>query len=125
LVGADAYITKGIAMAKLAEVLLRFERCEGQCLCVAGTAATSKRKNMARGGTLTLCEARVVELLSLGLTQKEVAAQLGCSLRNVQNLVASARRRMRAITLGHLIRLWIEQNGGVQKHTYARPRACW
>jgi DNA-binding CsgD family transcriptional regulator len=61
---------------------------------------------------LTPCEQRVVKLISGGLIQKEVASDLECSVRNVRKLLASAKTRMGARSLTHLIRLWVERSGG-------------
>jgi len=110
--GADAYILKGVATENLVATLQHLEHRAGQCLCVAGNDSAPQHRENDQGGTLTPCETRVVEMLSQGLTQKEAADRLGCSLRNVQNLVASARRRMSARTPEHLIRLWTEQSEG-------------
>ena len=107
--GADAYLVKGsLPPAQLANTLLRLKRAEGQCLCVAGDGlahpATTRQVK-----PLTPCETRVVELLSEGLMQKEVAAGLGCSLRNVRKHLAAAKRRQGAGTIAQLIRIWTEK----------------
>ena len=57
-------------------------------------------------------ENRVLELLSGGLIQKEVATNLGCSLRFVKKLVTAARKRLGARTREQLIRLWLEKRLG-------------
>ena len=112
LAGADAYIVKGVATEELMATLQHLEHREGQCLCVAGTASLPPRDDTGRGRSLTPCETRVVELLSQGLTQKEVAAGLGCSLRNVQKLVENAKKHLGARSREQLIRRWLEGRRG-------------
>jgi DNA-binding NarL/FixJ family response regulator len=54
---------------------------------------------------LTTCEAKVVDLLERGLTNREIAALLGLSVNTVRNRVASAFKRVGASRRAELVYL--------------------
>jgi len=112
LAGADAYIVKGTATDQLVHTLRLLRHHDGECLCVDPRRLRELLTPLHPSGPLTPCEKRVVKLISSGLIQKEVASELGCSVRNVRKHLALARQRMGAQSLTHLIRLWVERNGG-------------
>jgi len=112
LAGADAFIVKGTATDQLFHVLFQLRHRDGECQCVAQPRLHELITPPHPLGLLTPCEERVVKLVSSGLIQKEVASELGCSVRNVRKHLTRAKIRMGAQSLAHLICLWVESHGG-------------
>lgn len=110
--GADAYIEKGTPMEELAEELRGLERRKRKCVCVAPLGLGNSNRPPHGLDLLTPCESIVLERLSKGQVQKEIAAVMGCSERNVRKLLSRAKARFGAGTTGQLIRLWLAKQEG-------------
>jgi len=112
LAGADAFIVKSTTLEQLAVIARQLRRHAGECRCIAPNESEGGIIPQLGFGALTRCETRVVKLIADGLIQKEIAVELGCSLRNVHKLIKSAKNRLGARSLGHLISICPGSGGG-------------
>ena len=93
--GVDAYLTKPFdpeeLIAVIANILNRVERTSAELLRLVSTAkgdeATSVK--LLADGDFTEAEARVARLVASGLTNKEIAAELGISVRTVEGHISN------------------------------------
>lgn len=89
--GIDAYITKPFEpdelTAVIRSILDRVERTRTAFATLTGTAE-GKEEVLVRDAELTDAEWRVAEAIARGLTNKEIAAELGLSIRTVESHVS-------------------------------------
>ncbi len=89
--GVDAYVTKPFEpdelLAVIASILRRVERTHAQIAHLVG-AAEAPAPEPAPDEELTEAEWRVARSVARGLSNKEVAAELGISVRTVENHIS-------------------------------------
>ena len=91
--GADGYVAKEGGPLELSHALDEIER--GARYLDPGLGASLAADNLppARAGSLTRREQRVLELVAVGLTNREIARELGVSLRTIEGNRARAQRK--------------------------------
>lgn len=62
-----------------------------------------------RGQPLTMKESAVCEMLSVGMTSKEIARQMNKSHHTIHMYRKSVLRKLGAKNLGDAVRMWIEK----------------
>lgn len=87
LIGADAFIVKGVALKNVEGTLQHLERREGLCVCVAGGEQPAKRPANAPQ-TFTTREIEVLDFVSRGHLYKQAAGHFACSESNIKKTVA-------------------------------------
>jgi DNA-binding NarL/FixJ family response regulator len=89
--GVDAYITKPFEpdelLAVISAIFNRVERTRAEFSRLMGQAETPEPEP-AYEQELTEAEARIAEAVARGLSNKEIAADLGISVRTVENHVS-------------------------------------
>jgi two-component system response regulator DevR len=93
LAGAAGYITKGVRIKELAEIIRRVAAGESMIdPDIAHRLLTSLRKQTSRSSDephLTPQEARTLELIGEGLTNREIANRLNLAEQTVKNYVSN------------------------------------
>jgi two-component system response regulator DevR len=98
LAGAAGYITKGVRIRELADIIRRV--AAGESMIDPDTAhrlLTSLRKETNRssdGPHLTPQEARTLELIGEGLTNREIASRLNLAEQTVKNYVSNVLAKL-------------------------------
>lgn len=94
--GVDAYLVKPFdpeeLLAVVANILGRVERTSAELARLVSTAAgdePSASSDLAAVEDFTEAEARVARLIAQGMSNKEIAAQLGVSVRTVEGHVSN------------------------------------
>jgi len=89
--GVDAYVTKPFEpdelLAVIGAIFNRVERTRAEFSRLLG-AAESSSPMLAAEGRLTEAETRIAEAVARGLSNKEIAAEFGVSVRTVENHVS-------------------------------------
>lgn len=88
--GVDAYLTKPFEpdelIAVIGNILSRVERTHAE---IARLIGSNTRQNIAiRDEQLTEAEQRIASAVAAGLSNKEIAAELGLSVRTVENHIS-------------------------------------
>lgn len=94
--GASGYLTKGVDARELREAVLAVHRGEtvlAPALVDRMVAGRSRPGAEGPSPELTPRERRIVRLLSRGMTDKEIAAELFVGVRTVQYDLSSVRRK--------------------------------
>jgi two-component system response regulator DevR len=98
LAGAAGYITKGVRIRELADIIRRVAAGESMIdPNAAHRLLTSLKKNESRGGDeprLTPQEARTLELIGEGLTNREIAGRLNLAEQTVKNYVSNVLAKL-------------------------------
>jgi DNA-binding NarL/FixJ family response regulator len=89
--GVDAYVTKPFEpdelLAVVGAIFNRVERTRAEFSRLLGTAENASPTQAAEG-RLTEAETRIAEAVARGLSNKEIAAEFGISVRTVENHVS-------------------------------------
>jgi DNA-binding NarL/FixJ family response regulator len=89
--GVDAYVTKPFEpdelLAVIGAIFNRVERTRAEFSRLLGAAESAPSSHVAEG-RLTEAETRIAEAVARGLTNKEIAAEFGVSVRTVENHVS-------------------------------------
>ncbi|GIK77466.1 MAG: response regulator transcription factor [Thermoleophilia bacterium] len=88
--GAAGYLTKGVDPGELREAVVAVHRGER---VLAPALAGRSRPGAGAPGELTARERRILRLLSRGMTDREIAAELFVGVRTVQYDLSSVRRK--------------------------------
>lgn len=90
--GVDAYITKPFEpdelLAVIAGILSRVERTHAEIARLVGSAEASEEPAFIRDEDLTEAEERIALAVARGLSNKEIAAEFGISVRTVENHIS-------------------------------------
>ncbi|HYO63559.1 MAG TPA: response regulator transcription factor [Pyrinomonadaceae bacterium] len=90
--GVDAYITKPFEpdelLAVIAGILSRVERTHAEIARLVGSAETTQEPAFIRDEDLTEAEERIALAVARGLSNKEIAAEFGLSVRTVENHIS-------------------------------------
>jgi DNA-binding NarL/FixJ family response regulator len=90
--GVDAYVTKPFEpdelLAVIAAILGRVERTHAEIARLVGTAEASQEPATVRDEDLTEAEERIALAVARGLSNKEIAAEFGISVRTVENHIS-------------------------------------
>ena len=94
--GVDAYLTKPFdaeeLLAVIANILSRVERTSAELARLVSTAkgdGSSPSAQFAPVGDFTEAEARIARLVAEGLSNKEIASELGVSARTVEGHISN------------------------------------
>ena len=91
--GADGYVAKEGGAPELSHALDEIERGARYLDPSLGASLAADNLPPARTGSLTRREQRVLELVAGGLTNREIARELGVSLRTIEGNRARAQRK--------------------------------
>jgi DNA-binding NarL/FixJ family response regulator len=90
--GVDAYLVKPFEpdelLTVIASILNRVERTHAEIARLTGAAATNDRPAL-QDEELTDAELRIAEAVAEGLSNKEIAAELGISIRTVEKHISN------------------------------------
>ncbi|HEX5708071.1 MAG TPA: response regulator transcription factor [Pyrinomonadaceae bacterium] len=90
--GVDAYITKPFEpdelLAVIAGILSRVERTHAEIARLVGSSEASDEAAFIRDEDLTEAEERIALAVARGLSNKEIAAEFGISVRTVENHIS-------------------------------------
>lgn len=90
--GVDAYVTKPFEpdelLAVIAGILSRVERTHAEIARLVGSAEASEAPAFVRDEDLTEAEERIALAVARGLSNKEIAAEFGISVRTVENHIS-------------------------------------
>lgn len=90
--GVDAYVTKPFEpdelLAVIASILSRVERTHAEIARLVRPAEATEEAAFIRDEDLTEAEERIALAVARGLSNKEIAAELGISVRTVENHIS-------------------------------------
>jgi DNA-binding NarL/FixJ family response regulator len=90
--GVDAYITKPFEpdelLAVIHSILNRVERTHAEIARLVGTTDVSNQSTAIHDEDLTEAEERIALAVARGLSNKEIAAEFGISVRTVENHIS-------------------------------------
>ncbi len=90
--GVDAYLTKPFEpdelVAVIRNILDRVRRTHAEIARLVGTAEAGREVAFARDEDLTEAEERIAQAVARGLSNKEIAAEHGLSIRTVENHIS-------------------------------------
>ena len=90
--GVDAYVTKPFEpdelLAVIAGILSRVERTHAEIARLVGSAEASEEPAFIRDEDLTEAEERIALAVARGLSNKDIAAEFGISVRTVENHIS-------------------------------------
>jgi DNA-binding NarL/FixJ family response regulator len=112
--GIDAYLTKPFEpdelIAVVNAILQRVERTHSQIARLVGSGNLEDTSVTFQDDALTEAENRVALLVSRGLTNKEIAAELEISVRTVENHISHILDKKRFSNRVEIARLVLEQS---------------
>lgn len=112
--GVDAYLTKPFEpeelLAAIEGILRRVKRTHDGIARVIGAATQAAGRDRFHDEELTEAEIRIAELVALGLSNKEIAADLEISVRTVENHISHILDKKSFSNRVEIARMVLEQN---------------
>ena len=115
--GVDAYLTKPFEpdelIAVIRNILNRVERTHAEIARLVGNAPHSDAEAVVvHDEDLTESEGRIAGAVARGLSNKEIAAELGISVRTVENHISHILSKKNFSNRVEIARHWIERQQG-------------
>ncbi len=114
--GVDAYLTKPFEpdelIAVIKSILSRVERTHAEIARLVGDANQSSEQIVIHDEDLTEAEERIAAAVARGLSNKEIAAELGISVRTVENHISHILSKKSFSNRVEIARHWIERGQG-------------
>jgi len=114
--GVDAYLTKPFEpdelVAVIKSILSRVERTHAEIARLVGDANQSSEQAVIHDEDLTEAEERIAAAVARGLSNKEIAAELGISVRTVENHISHILSKKSFSNRVEIARHWIERGQG-------------
>lgn len=107
--GARGFVTKGTPLKELQEAVARV-LAGGRYFCsVTSTLLAEALRSPANSDTLSARQREIIQLVARGLSSKEIAQELGISLKTVANHRLQIREKLQLNDVASLTRYAIEQ----------------
>lgn len=114
--GVDAYLTKPFEpdelVAVIKSILSRVERTHAEIARLVGDANQSGEQAVIHDEDLTEAEERIAAAVARGLSNKEIAAEFGISVRTVENHISHILSKKSFSNRVEIARHWIERGQG-------------
>jgi len=114
--GVDAYLTKPFEpdelVAVIKSILSRVERTHAEIARLVGDANQSSEQAVIHDEDLTEAEERIAAAVARGLSNKEIAAEFGISVRTVENHISHILSKKSFSNRVEIARHWIERGQG-------------
>ncbi len=114
--GVDAYLTKPFEpdelVAVIKSILSRVERTHAEIARLVGDANQSGEQTVIHDEDLTEAEERIAAAVARGLSNKEIAAEFGISVRTVENHISHILSKKSFSNRVEIARHWIERGQG-------------
>jgi DNA-binding NarL/FixJ family response regulator len=114
--GVDAYLTKPFEpdelVAVIKSILSRVERTHAEIARLVGDANQSSEQAVIHDEDLTEAEGRIAAAVARGLSNKEIAAECGISVRTVENHISHILSKKSFSNRVEIARHWIERGQG-------------
>jgi len=114
--GVDAYLTKPFEpdelVAVIKSILSRVERTHAEIARLVGDANQSSEQAVIHDEDLTEAEERIAATVARGLSNKEIAAEFGISVRTVENHISHILSKKSFSNRVEIARHWIERGQG-------------
>jgi len=114
--GVDAYLTKPFEpdelVAVIKSILSRVERTHAEIARLVGDANQSSEQTVIHDEDLTEAEERIAAAVARGLSNKEIAAECGISVRTVENHISHILSKKSFSNRVEIARHWIERGQG-------------
>ena len=114
--GVDAYLTKPFEpdelVAVIKSILSRVERTHAEIARLVGDANQSSEQAVIHDEDLTEAEERIAAAVARGLSNKEIAAECGISVRTVENHISHILSKKSFSNRVEIARHWIERGQG-------------
>ena len=114
--GVDAYLTKPFEpdelVAVIKSILSRVERTHAEIARLVGDANQSSEQAVIHDEDLTEAEERIAAAVARGLSNKEIAAEFGISVRTVESHISHILSKKSFSNRVEIARHWIERGQG-------------
>ncbi len=114
--GVDAYLTKPFEpdelVAVIKSILSRVERTHAEIARLVGDANQTSEQAVIHDEDLTEAEERIAGAVARGLSNKEIAAECGISVRTVENHISHILSKKSFSNRVEIARHWIERGQG-------------
>ena len=114
--GVDAYLTKPFEpdelVAVIKSILSRVERTHAEIARLVGDANQTSEQAVIHDEDLTEAEERIAAAVARGLSNKEIAAEFGISVRTVENHISHILSKKSFSNRVEIARHWIERGQG-------------
>ena len=114
--GVDAYLTKPFEpdelVAVIKSILSRVERTHAEIARLVSDANQSSEQAVIHDEDLTEAEERIAAAVARGLSNKEIAAEFGISVRTVENHISHILSKKSFSNRVEIARHWIERGQG-------------
>ena len=114
--GVDAYLTKPFEpdelVAVIKSILSRVERTHAEIARLVGDANQSSEQAVIHDEDLTEAEERIAAAVARGLSNKEIAAEFGISVRTVENHISHILSKKSFSNRVEIARHWIRRGQG-------------
>ena len=111
--GVDAYLTKPFEpdelVAVIKSILARVERTHAEIARLVGDSNERIEQVVIHDEDLTEAEGRIAAAVARGLSNKEIAAELGISVRTVENHISHILSKKNFSNRVEIARHWIER----------------
>ncbi len=115
--GVDAYLTKPFEpdelIAVIRNILRRVERTHAEIARLVGDANQHREAVVVHDEDLTESEGRIAGAVARGLSNKEIAAEFGISVRTVENHISHILSKKNFSNRVEIARHWIERGQGM------------